>query len=139
MAALNEQVRRFLAAPRFGVLATLNADGSPQQTVIWYLLRGDEILMNTKRGRQKDRNLDRDDRASLCVEDDYRYVAINGTIAFDDDPQQAQRDIEALAVRYHGPERAAKMVRDQFRKEARVTFRLSIERVDVHGFDANEA
>jgi PPOX class probable F420-dependent enzyme len=139
MAALSEQVRRFLEAPRFGVLATINPDGSPQQTVIWYLLRGDEVLMNTKRGRQKDRNLAHDDRASLCVEDDYRYVAINGTIALDDDPRAGQRDIEALAVRYHGPERAAAMMRDQFSKEARVTLRLSIDRVDVHGFDENEA
>jgi PPOX class probable F420-dependent enzyme len=139
MAALSEQVRRFLEAPRFGVLATINPDGSPQQTVIWYLLRGDEVLMNTKRGRQKDRNLAHDDRASLCVEDDYRYVAINGTIALDDDPRAGQRDIEALAVRYHGPERAAAMMRDQFSKEARVSLRLSIDRVDVHGFDENEA
>jgi PPOX class probable F420-dependent enzyme len=139
MAALSEQVRRFLEAPRFGVLATINPDGSPQQTVIWYLLRGDEVLMNTKRGRQKDRNLAHDDRASLCVEDDYRYVAINGAIALDDDPRAGQRDIEALAVRYHGPERAAAMMRDQFSKEARVSLRLSIDRVDVHGFDENEA
>ncbi|HEU0115934.1 MAG TPA: PPOX class F420-dependent oxidoreductase, partial [Thermomicrobiales bacterium] len=73
--------------------------------------------------------------ASLCVEDHYRYVAINGAIALDDDPRRTQRDIEALAIRYHGPEKAAAMMRDQFGKEARVTLRLSIERVDVHGFD----
>ena len=135
MAALSEQARNFLEAPRFGVLATINADGSPQQTVIWYLLRGDEIVMNTARGRKKDRNLLHDDRASLCVEDDYRYVAIEGTITIDDDQQRTQRDIEALAIRYHGPERAAMMMRDQFGTQERVTLRMSIDRVDVHGFE----
>jgi PPOX class probable F420-dependent enzyme len=135
MAALDQPIRTFLEEPRFGVLATVNADGSPQQTVIWYLLRGDEIVMNTARGRKKDRNLLHDDRASLCVEDQYRYVAIEGKITLDDDRQRAQRDIETLAIRYHGPEQAATMMRDQFGNQERVTLRMSIDRVDVHGFE----
>jgi PPOX class probable F420-dependent enzyme len=135
MAALDPQIRTFLEEPRFGVLATVNVDGSPQQTVIWYLLRGDEIVMNTARGRKKDRNLLHDRRASLCVEDNYRYVTIDGTVSLDDNQAQAQRDIEALAIRYHGPEQAARMMRDQFGKQERITLRLSIDRVDVHGFD----
>ena len=62
---LKDDVRAFLEEKRFGVLGTTNADGSPQQTVMWYELRGDTIVMNTKRGSRKDRNLGRDPRASL--------------------------------------------------------------------------
>jgi len=54
---LREDVLTFLEEPRFAVLATMNANGSPQQTVMWYEPRGDTIVMNTRRGRKKDRNL----------------------------------------------------------------------------------
>jgi len=54
---LSTAVRAFLQEPRFLILATSNRDGTPQQSVIWYELQGDEIMMNTARGRLKDRNL----------------------------------------------------------------------------------
>ena len=75
---LQDNVRAFLNERRFAVLATINADGTSQQTVIWYDLHGDEILMNTRAGRVKDANLRRDARASLCVPDGYRYVTLEG-------------------------------------------------------------
>ena len=82
--------RTFLEEERFAVLATVNA-GSPQQTVMWYEVRGDTIVMNTKRGRKKDRNLIRDPRASVCIEDGFRYVTLEGTIEIIDDQQQRRR------------------------------------------------
>src|SRR5690242_1955254 len=82
---LSEDLRRFLEEPRFAVVATINPDGMPQQTVVWYGLRGDEILMNTARGRRKERNLRRDPRLSLAVEDGYRYAAIAGIARLVDD------------------------------------------------------
>jgi len=66
MAELSESVRRFLAEPRFAVLATINADGTPQQSVMWYELRDGYILMNTAAGRVKDLNVRRDPRVSVC-------------------------------------------------------------------------
>lgn len=132
--ALTDEMRRFLDEPRFAVLATVNPDGSPQQTVMWYLLHGDEILMNTKRGRRKDRNVDRDPRVSVCVEDGYRYLTLSGPLATDDDPVQAQADIARLAERYHGREEAARMVAESFSLQERVTLRLRIEGIDAHGF-----
>jgi PPOX class probable F420-dependent enzyme len=131
----NEQVRAFLSEPRFAVLATINPDGTPQQTVMWYLLRGETIVMNTARGRKKDRNLLRDRRVSICVEDHYRYVTIAGVLELVEDQATAQADIEEMAVRYHGPEKAATMVRDQFSKQERITLHLPITDLDVHGFE----
>lgn len=132
---LRDDVRAFLEEVRFGVLGTINSNGSPQQTVMWYELRDDVVMMNTLRGRRKDRNLVRDPRASLCVEEGQRYVTIEGAIEMIEDQPTAQADIAALAVRYEGPEVAARMVRDGFGKQERVTLLLSIDRIDLHGFD----
>lgn len=127
-------MRAFLDEPRFASLATINPDGSVQQTVMWYALRGDRVLMNTARGRKKDRNLRRDRRLSICVEDGYRYVAIGGKAELIEDQATAQADIAALAERYHGAERAAEMARDGFSKEERISILLPIERLDARGF-----
>jgi PPOX class probable F420-dependent enzyme len=135
---LPEDVRSFLDEVRFGVLGTVNADGSPQQTVMWYERRGDDIMMNTKRGRRKDRNLLRDARASLCVEDGFRYVTLEGTIDMVEDQATAQADLTALAVRYHGPERGEAMGQNEFAKQERITLILHVDRIDMHGFDDEE-
>jgi PPOX class probable F420-dependent enzyme len=129
----SQEGRAFLSEARFGVLATINADGTPQQSTVWYELQGDEIMLNTKRGRLKDRNLRRDPRASLCIEDGYRYLAVRGSVALVDDQSVAQPDIERLAVRYDGPARAEEQMRAQFSREERVTIRLRPERIDEYG------
>ena len=126
---LSEKARAFLNEKRFAVLATLNRDGTIQQTTMWYLLEGDTILMNTKVGRLKERNLRRDPRISICVEDGYSYVTISGRVELIDDPEIAQRDIRRLATRYHGEERAARQMAEQFSREQRVTLRLKCEHV----------
>ncbi len=129
MATLSEKARTFLEEKRFAVLATLNQDGTAQQTTMWYLLEGDTILMNTKAGRLKERNLRRDPRISICVEDGYNYITISGKVELIDDVEIAQRDIHRLATRYHGEEQAAKQMAEQFSREPRVTLRLKCEHV----------
>lgn len=127
--AIAENVRRFLAEPRFAVLATINVDGAPQQTVIWYLLEGDEIVMNTAVGRVKDANLRRDPRVSLCFEDGYTYVTLTGQARLIEDQPTAQADIRRLAVRYHGADEGNRMAEEQFSRQQRVTIRVAVERV----------
>ena len=136
---LDDTLRAFLDEPRFAVVATVNPDGSPQQTVLWYELIGGGILMNTAKGRVKDRNLRLDPRVSFCLEDGYRYLTITGTATLVEDQPTAQEDIRRLAVRYHGEERGNAMGRDQFARQERVTIRMSIGRVDAHGFEADGA
>jgi PPOX class probable F420-dependent enzyme len=135
---LSEDVRTFLEEARFAVLGTVNANGSPQQTVMWYELRGATIVMNTRRGRKKDRNLIRDPRVSLCIEDGFRYVTLEGSIEMVDDPATGQADIAALARRYHNAAKAEQMVREEFAFQERVTLLLHVERADEHGFDGEE-
>jgi PPOX class probable F420-dependent enzyme len=118
---------------RFGVLATINRDGTPQQSVVWYDLQGDDILMNTRRGRLKDRNLVRDPRCSLCVEEENEYVTVRGTVTLIDEQERAQADIHRLAVRYDGPESADRQMRDQFSREERFTIILHPEKIEEYG------
>lgn len=125
MAVLSEVGRKFLDEVRYAVVATINPDGTPQQTVLWYELQGDTILMNTARGRLKDDNLLRDPRLSFCVEDEYRYLTIKGVATLDDNQEHAQADIARLAARYRGPNAGG----SGFRNEHRVTIRLSIDHV----------
>src|SRR6476469_7576234 len=132
MVQLSDKARAFLAEKRFCVLATINTDGTPQQTVMWYELQGDEIMMNTARGRLKDQNVLRDPRISICIEDHYTFVTLRGTVPLHEDQETAQADIARLAARHHPPERAAEMA-TRFRKEERITLRMKIEGVLENG------
>lgn len=129
---LSEKARAFLQERRFAVLGTLNADGSPQLTTMWYLLEGDTIVMNTRIGRIKDRNLRRDPRISVCVQDGYDYVTVSGTAELIDDQQIAQYDIYRLAVRYDGEEDAKRQMEEGFSKQQRETIHLKIKQVIEH-------
>ena len=129
---LQDNVRAFLSEPRFAVLATTNADGTSQQSVVWYDLDGDDILINTRAGRVKDTNLRRDGRASLCVPDTYRYVTLEGPVEIDDDQGVAQADIRRLAIRYDGEESGNRQAEEKFSRQQRVTIHLKITKVIVH-------
>ncbi len=129
MAELSDKARAFLQEKRFAVLGTINPDSTPQLSVMWYELDGDEILMNTKVGRVKERNLRRDPRISICIEDGYNYLTLTGTAQLIDDQTRAQADIKRLATRYHNPAKAERMMRDTFSKQQRVTICMTIERV----------
>jgi PPOX class probable F420-dependent enzyme len=131
---LTAEARHFLEERRFAVIATSNEDGSPHQTVVWYLLRGDDIVMNTARGRVKERNLRRDPRLAITVEDGYRFLTLRGTARLVDDVATAQEDIRQLATRYHGAETADRQVREQFSKQERVSIYLAADRVTLYGF-----
>ena len=126
---LTDDLRDWLTAElRYPVLSVLAEDGSPSQSVMWFDLDPDDpdtILMNTLRGRAKERWLRRDPRVSLCFEDGYRWAAMKGRVTLDDDPQRGMDIIRRLAVRYGSdPERYA--------GQERVVIRLRVEKVIRH-------
>jgi PPOX class probable F420-dependent enzyme len=135
MVELNSTLRAFLEERRFAVAATINKDGSPQQTVVWYELQGERIMMNTRVGRVKEKNLRRDQRISFCVEDEYRYLTLKGRVEFDDDRERGLAGITALAVRYHGAEKAERLAREQYSKQERVNIYMTIESFEAYGFE----
>lgn len=128
MPSLNARQRAFLEVARFGALATVEPDASAHQTVMWYLLDGDEIMFNTARGRRKPDNLARDPRVSLLVFDGYTFIRVSGRARETATGDLALADIRRLAVRYGGEESAARGM-EQFRKDERLTYRFRIERI----------
>lgn len=123
--------RTFLAAERFGVLATVGVDGSPHQAVVWYRLEGDEIVVNSAVGRLWPADLVRDPRLILTVPDGYRFVEMSGTVTASEDQATAQADIAEMARRYHAdePDEAERLIRDRFTRQRRITFRLRPTRI----------
>ncbi|MGW8883134.1 PPOX class F420-dependent oxidoreductase [Streptomyces sp. NPDC055749] len=100
----NDAVRRLLDEPIPAVLATVNADGSPQTSVVWIAREGDDIVISTAEGRRKDRNVRRDPRVSLTVydpKDPDQYVEVRGTATVTADPGRALA--VRLAEEYEGP------------------------------------
>jgi PPOX class probable F420-dependent enzyme len=130
---LTPALRAFLQERRFGVVATINGSGMPQLTAIWYELQGEEVMMNTAAGRLKERNLRRDPRLTLCVEDDQRYVTLYGRATLIDDQAQAQADDLRLAIRYDGPEKAEQRA-PLIAQQQRVTIRMALTHVHARGF-----
>src|SRR5512140_752438 len=64
-------------------LATLMPDGTPQLTPLWFDSDGDCILINSGRGRVKDRNMRRRPSVALLIQDpksDQRYIQIRGRV-----------------------------------------------------------
>ena len=68
-------------------------DGRPQVTPVWFEYDGQHIIVNSARGRQKDRNMRRDPRVSLAIldpENPYRYLEVRGRlVAIDNDTDRA--------------------------------------------------
>jgi PPOX class probable F420-dependent enzyme len=127
--------RAFLAEKRFAVVGTRNPDGSPHLAVMWYLLEGDEILVNSAQGRLKDRNLAADPRISVMVADGYRFVRIDGRVRIEHDQTTTHADIRRLAARYYGDEgKVDEAMRNNFSKQHRVSYHLPVRRVYAAGF-----
>ena len=129
---LTPAVRSFLAAPRHAVIATLNRDGAPHQSIIWYLLRGYDIVINSRVGRRWPSNIGRDPRINFAVEDGEDAVTISGVAEVVADGAPAQDDIAEMAHRYYDAELARHSI-ERYRTEDRISFVVRPLRVDVHG------
>ena len=136
MAVLTDTVKAFLNEPRFAVVATMNEDTTPQLSVVWYELAGDSITFSTSAGNRKHRNLQRDSRLTVCVEDGYRYVTLRGTATFEDDPAVVSADVQRQAVRYMGAEAGPAMA-ERINADPHVLVRATIAHVTAFGFEAH--
>jgi PPOX class probable F420-dependent enzyme len=87
-----EAAKRILGGPHLAVLATANADGSTQMSVIFVKTDGDDILFSTIDGRRKTANMRRDPRATLLLHSlaaaatDSAYATVHGPVDVTEDP-----------------------------------------------------
>ncbi|HQT79709.1 MAG TPA: PPOX class F420-dependent oxidoreductase [Rhodopila sp.] len=98
-------------------LATLQPDGSPQVTPVWFDYTNGVIRVNTAEGRVKARNLSVGSKVALSIVDPdnaYRYIQIRGKVS-KETKDGADAHIDSLAKRYLGkdtyPFRSEKEVR----------------------------
>ncbi len=107
----DQQELAFLTAlpPRTAKLATVRADGRPHLAPVWFDLDSDGALVfNTGASTVKGRNLQRDPRASICVDDDrtFSFVVVEGVAEISDDLDDVRRWATRLGGRYMGDARA---------------------------------
>ena len=103
MQPLTPLARELLAGPHFAIVATVNADGSPQQSVVWARERDGEVIFSTVKGRAKPRNLQRDTTINVLIidgENGYRFSSIRGTARLESDNADAL--IDELSHAYTG-------------------------------------
>jgi PPOX class probable F420-dependent enzyme len=83
MAVIPESHVDILSKKSFAHVATLNADGSPQVTPVWVDYDGEYILINSAKGRKKDRNMRARPQVGVSVQDPdnpYRYLGVQGVV-----------------------------------------------------------
>lgn len=106
----DEQWREFVShGTRTGKLSTVRADGSPHVAPIWFVLDGDDLVFNTGKDTVKGRNLARDGRVALCVDDDrppFAFVVLQGRAELIEDIEQVRHWAARIGGRYMGENRA---------------------------------
>jgi PPOX class probable F420-dependent enzyme len=122
------KVLSFLRGKHFAKLATLMKDGRPQLTPIWYMFEDGKLIVNTTEDRVKYRNIKRDPRVSLLIDDGYPYVSIWGRARIATE-RDANKDIETLAIRYTGEKAGRKAARDRYWKQKRVSVEIIPQRI----------
>ncbi|MFJ6367575.1 PPOX class F420-dependent oxidoreductase [Streptomyces virginiae] len=104
-----EEWRAFVShSTRTGKLSTVREDGSPHIAPIWFVLDGDSFVFNTGKDTVKGRNLARDGRVALCVDDDrppFSFVILEGRAeisGYDDDADELLTWATRIGARYMG-------------------------------------
>jgi PPOX class probable F420-dependent enzyme len=97
----NDKARALLDQPHTAILATSDAAGQPQSSVIFVKRDGDSVVFSTIKGRLKTRNMTRHPRVSLLVLSDHgTWVDIRGTVDITDDPDKVL--LNEMYARYMG-------------------------------------
>jgi PPOX class probable F420-dependent enzyme len=107
------EVRQFLlAGTRTATIATIGRDGHPHVVPIWFTLDGQDVVFSTSSSSAKAKNLGRDPRVALSVDDDtppFAFVTIKGQAQLIRYPDDFLAWTTRIARRYVGPDRAADM------------------------------
>lgn len=107
MATIPENFLDLFEKKSFAQLATLMPDGSPHVAPVWFEYDGQHFLINTAKGRVKDRNMRRDPRVGIDILDPdnpYRHLSVRGRVVGVTEEGAAEH-INKLAKKYIGKDR----------------------------------
>lgn len=88
----------------FASLATVMPDGTPQVTPVWVDYDGKHVIVNSARGRRKDKNVGQNSSVALSIMDPdnpYRYLEVRGRVA-EITEEGADQHIDSMARKYMG-------------------------------------
>ena len=94
---------------RTATLATVRADGRPHAAPVWFDLDGDILVFTTGESTVKGRNMRRDPRVSLCIDEEeppFHFVVIEGTAELTTEEPDILRWATRIGGRYMGTRRA---------------------------------
>jgi PPOX class probable F420-dependent enzyme len=129
--AIEGRAEQLLKDKNFCVVSTIREDGTVHAAPVWVDVQDGRPVVNTAEGRAWPRNLERDPRVTLTVqnmENPYEYVTIRGRVA-ERTHEGADQHIDALAMKYLGQESYP------YRQpgEQRVIVRVEPDYVHVYG------
>lgn len=104
--AIPEKYQDLFNKKAFANLATVMPDGSPQVTPVWVDYDGSHVLVNSARGRQKDKNMKQNASVALSIldpENPYRYLEVRGNVT-EITEEGAADHIDKMAKKYLGVE-----------------------------------
>jgi len=130
-ATIPQEFRDLLTKKAFAHLATIMPDGSPQVTPVWIDFDGGHVRVNSAKGRIKDKNMRRNGRVALAIQDPenpYRYLAVRGRVE-EITETGADAHIDSLTKKYLGQDRYP----HRQPGEVRVIYRIRPERVSSMG------
>jgi PPOX class probable F420-dependent enzyme len=135
MAEVLAQADALLGSDAVAHVWTTNPDGTPQVSVVWVIAQGDEIAFGTDTSSQKAKNLRRDNRIVLSIEDTernergfQRHLVVRGRARIKPGPDPELMD--RLATKYLGLHRHPLALRDS---PTSVVVRVKIERISGVG------
>jgi len=102
-ASIPDSFRDLFDKEVYVTVATVQPDGQPQCTVVWCSYDGEHILVNTARGRQKEKNMSERPMATVLAvdpENPYRWIEVRGTVEITE--EGGLDHINALAKAYRG-------------------------------------
>ena len=125
-----EAMSTFLNGKRNAIMATLKKDGSPQLTPVWYRWDGEQFWVSITKDRAKYKNLRRDTRISLCIDDAETFTTVIASGKARLTEENLWPDTQKISERYRGPEEGPAYVkRMQENKEPRVLVVLKPEKI----------
>ena len=130
-AEIPEQYRDLFDKKAFASLATIMPNGQPQVTPVWCDFDGSHMIVNSAKGRRKDRNMRSDPRVSLSISDPdnpYRYLEVRGAVV-EITEDGADEHIDRMAKKYMGVDKYP------YRQpgEVRVVYKIEPQRFSFMG------
>lgn len=115
-AEMTPQTRRafLMSGTRTAILATTRPDGRPHAVPVCFVLDDDDVLFLTNEVTAKGRDLQRDPRVTLVVDDEtppFAFVMVEGTAQVSGSAEDIDRIAPKIAERYEGPDGVEDFVR----------------------------